>query len=191
MTSGRDDDEARLVEAVQEGDEEAFERLVDRYTDPGYAFALSILGQAADAEDALQNAFIRALDRIDQLRPGSPFGPWFYRVLKSTCLNLKRREDLRRGEEIPASASGSSNPEREMEQRMMRERILAALERLPEMQKAAVTLFDLEGYSHRQVAEILDIAPGTSRAHVHHGRNALREILGSGTDVPEELTHEG
>lgn len=190
MRSDRDD-EARLVEAVQDGDEEAFARLVRRYTDPGYAFALSILGEPADAEDALQDAFIRALDRIGQLSPGSPFGPWFYRVLKSTCLNLRRREELRRGEEIPASASGASDPEEEMETRMTRKRILSALEELPEMQRAAVTLYDLEGYSHREVAEILDIAPGTSRAHVHHGRNTLRDLLGAGTDLPEEMAHGG
>lgn len=190
MTSERDD-EPRLVEAVQEGDEDAYARLVDRYTDPGYAFALSILGEPADAEDALQNAFIRALERIDHLRPESPFGPWFYRVLRSTCLNLRRREDLRRGDEIPAGASGASDPARDLEERMTRGRVLAALEQLPEMQRAAVTLYHLEGYSHREVAEILDIAPGTSRSHVHHGRNSLREILAPEAASQEEMTHEG
>lgn len=189
MTSDRYD-EPRLVEAVQRGDEDAFSRLVEHYTDRGYAFALSILGEPADAEDALQDAFIRALERIDQLSAGSPFGPWFYRVLRSTCLNLRRREDLRRGDEIPASASGEADPERDLEDRMSRRRILVALEKLPEMQRAAVTLYHLEGYSHREVAKILNIAPGTSRAHVHHGRNALREILEPDGETREEVAHE-
>ncbi len=175
-------DEAAVVDAVRAGDQSAFSRLVERYMDPGYAVALSILRQQQDAEDALQSAFIRALERIDQLRPGSPFGPWFYRVLRSTCLNLLRREALRDHDPLPRSASGSTNPQRELERRLARESVLAALAQLPEMQRLAVTLYDLEGYSHQQVAEILDIAEGTSRAHVHHGRRALRAILGPETE---------
>lgn len=171
-------DEAAVVDAVRAGDEAAFARLVDRYMDPGYAVALGILRQPQDAEDALQGAFIRALERIDQLRPGSPFGPWFYRVLRSTCLNLLRREALRDHEELPRGASTTANPHRDFERRLARDTVLEALAKLPEMQRLAVTLYDLEGYSHQQVAEILDIAEGTSRAHVHHGRRALREILG-------------
>jgi RNA polymerase sigma-70 factor (ECF subfamily) len=151
---------------------------VDRYMDPGYAVALGILRQPQDAEDAVQSAFIRALERIDQLRPGSPFGPWFYRVLRSTCLNLLRREALRDHDPLPRSASGAMSPQRDLERRMARDTVLEALAQLPEMQRLAVTLYDLEGYSHQQVAEILDIAEGTSRAHVHHGRRALRDILG-------------
>ncbi len=171
-------DEAQVVDSVRAGDERAFAKLVDRYMDPGYAVALAILRQPQDAEDALQSAFIRALERIDQLRPGSPFGPWFYRVLRSTCLNLLRREALRDHDPLPRSASAGANPHRDFERRQARETVLEALARLPEMQRLAVTLYDLEGYSHQQVAEILDIAEGTSRAHVHHGRRALREILG-------------
>jgi len=171
-------DEAAVVDAVRAGDEQSFAQLVDRYMDSGYAVALAILRQPQDAEDALQSAFIRALERIDQLRPGSPFGPWFYRVLRSTCLNLLRREALRDHDPLPRSASAGTNPHRDFERRQARETVLEALARLPEMQRLAVTLYDLEGYSHQQVAEILDIAEGTSRAHVHHGRRALREILG-------------
>lgn len=178
--SGRDlDAEAALVEAVQNGDEQAFGRLVDRYTDEGYAVALGILRNPHDAEDALQNAFIRALEKIHHLRPGSPFGPWFYRVLRSTCLNYLRRQNLRSHGEIPASAASGSNPEAETLRRIDREEILAAVGELPEMQRTAVMLYDLEGYSHREISEILDIAVGTSRAHVHHGRRTLRRTLGS------------
>lgn len=173
--------EAELVRAVQQGDRAAYGALVERYLDPAYAVALSIMRHEQDTEDAVQAAFIRALEKVDQLRPGSPFGPWFYRVLRSTCLNLRRREALRSHGEIPAGASGDSDPARELERTRARERVLAALERLPEQQRLAVMLYDLEGYEHREIAEILEIAPGTSRANLHHGRKALRKILG-----PEE-----
>lgn len=170
-------DEPALVRRVKEGDSGAFDVLVERYMDPAYAVALSILRDEHDAEDAVQAAFIRSLERIDQLREGSPFGPWFYRVLRSTSLNLRRRERLRDHGEIPFDASGDRDPEREMERRGARERVLSALEELPERQRMAVLLYDLEGYDHSEIAEILGIAVGTSRANLHHGRKALRRVL--------------
>ncbi|MDH3732739.1 MAG: RNA polymerase sigma factor [Gemmatimonadota bacterium] len=170
-------DEPGLVAAVQGGDSRAYSTLVARYMDPAYAVALSILRQEQDAEDAVQAAFIRALDRIGQLRPGSRFGPWFYRVLRSTCLNLRRREMLRSHPEVPDTARSGHDPHREFERRAARERVLGALEQLPERQRTAVMMYDLEGYDHADIAEILGIAVGTSRANLHHGRQALRKIF--------------
>jgi RNA polymerase sigma-70 factor (ECF subfamily) len=173
-------EEQTLVRAVQEGDEVAFGLLVNRYLDSAYATALSVLRDPHDAEDAVQSAFIRALERIDQLKSGSPFGPWFYRVLRSTCLNLRRREALRSHEEIPVSAAGGRDPEKDFNLELTREKVMVALGMLPEMQRLAVTLYDLEGYSHQEIAGILGIAVGTSRAHVHHARRALRSAIGPG-----------
>ena len=172
-------EEQVLVREVQSGDERAFGTLVDRYLESAYATALSVLRDAHDAEDAVQNAFIRALERIDQLKPGSPFGPWFYRVLRSTCLNLRRREVLRSHEEIPVSAAGGRDPESDLRRGLTRDVVTTALGELPEMQRLAVTLYDLEGYSHQEISEILGIAVGTSRAHVHHARKTLRRLIGS------------
>ncbi len=171
-------EEQTLVRQVQNGSEDAFGNLVDRYLDEAYAIAVSVLRDVHDAEDAVQSAFIRALERIDQLKPGSPFGPWFYRVLRSTCLNLRRRKALRRHEEIPVSAAGGPDPEKDLQRELTRERVVIALGELPEMQRLAVTLYDLEGYSHQEIAGILGIAVGTSRAHVHHARRALRRLIG-------------
>lgn len=177
------DDEPALVRAVQQGDTGAFGVLVERYLDRAHAVALGILRDGREAEDAVQDAFLRALEHIDQLEAGSPFGPWFYRVLRSTALNRRRREKLRRHGPLPADAAGGSNPETETIRRLERRDVLDALEELSEMRRTAVTLYDLEGYSHREIAGILDIAVGTSRAHVHHGRKALRKLL---TDPDEE-----
>jgi RNA polymerase sigma-70 factor (ECF subfamily) len=181
-------EEQVLVRAVQTGDEAAFATLVDRYVDSAYATAMAVMRNAHDAEDAVQSAFIRALERIGQLKPGSPFGPWFFRVLRSTCLNLRRREALRSHEEIPASAAGGPDPERSLQMELTRERVFTALGELPEMQRIAVTLYDLEGYTHQEIADVLGIAVGTSRAHVHHARRALRRTMGAGVsgDRPEE-----
>lgn len=183
-------DEPGLVEAVQAGDSRAFSVFVTRYTDPAYAVALSILRHEQDAEDAVQAAFIRALERIGQLRPGSRFGPWFYRVLRSTCLNLRRRELLRTHSELTDTAASRDDPHREFERRHARKQVLDALGQLPERQRTAVMMYDLEGYDHAEIAKILGIAVGTSRANLHHGRHALRRLLGeasaSGTGGADE-----
>jgi len=179
-------DEPGLVDAVRGGDAQAYTTLVNRYMDPAYAVALSMLRQEQDAEDAVQAAFIRALDRIEQLRPGSRFGPWFYRVLRSTCLNLRRRESLRTHSELTETASSRDDPHRELERNDARSRVLAALEQLPERQRTAVLMYDLEGYDHAEIAEVLEIAVGTSRANLHHGRQALKRILTARSGVPTE-----
>lgn len=176
--------EAELVRAVQEGDEAAFGRLVDRYMEEAYAVALGILRHPQDAEDAVQDAFIRALEKIDHLSPGSPFGPWFYRVVRSTCLNAVRGRKRRSHEPLTPGTGGGGDPEEANLTRLAFRRALRALEELPEMQRTAVMLYDLEGYSHAEIAEILDIAEGTSRAHVHHGRRALRARLSQADDGP-------
>ena len=183
MTGSRGADERRLVEAVKAGDAGAFEVLVDRYAEPAFAISISILGNEADAEDAVQASFIRALERVDQLAPGSAFGPWFYSVLRSTTLNLKRREALRRHEEVPASMPGTmAEPDRDLEKTLTRERVLDAMQELSDAQRTAIVLYDLEGYSHSEIGAILEIAEGTSRAHVFHARKALRRILGDETE---------
>lgn len=182
------EDEQQLVRDVQAGNESAFGTLVNRYLDSAYITAMSVLRDAHDAQDAVQSAFIRALERIDQLKPGSPFGPWFYSVLRSTCLNLRRREALRSHDEIPVSAAGGPDPERDLQKELTRELVVGALGELPEMQRLAVTLYDLEGYSHQEIAGILGIAVGTSRAHVHHARRTLRRLIGPAAG-PEQGEH--
>lgn len=177
--AGVPDDEPRLVLSVQEGDRRAFGRLVDRYLEEAYAVAVGILHRSHAAEDAVQNAFLRALDRIDDLEPGSPFGPWFFRVLRSVCYNARRRESRQPEGSIPPGTSGGSDPEEEALRRLDRARVLDALGDLPERQRSAVLLYDIQGYSHSEIGEILGISPGTSRAHLHHGRKKLRQALGA------------
>lgn len=173
------DDEPDLVRAVQEGSRPAFGRLVDRYLEEAYGVALGILHRSHAAEDAVQNAFLRALRRIDDLKPGSPFGPWFFRVLRSVCYNARRREKRQPDSSIPAGASARSNPEEEALRRLDRARVIDALQELPERQRTAVLLYDMQGYSHAEIGEILGISAGTSRAHLHHGRKKLRKALGT------------
>ena len=83
-------DEPFLVERVRQGDGQAFGTLVERYSDQAFAVAYGFLQHAEDAEDLVQDAFVRALEKIDSLGRGSSFGPWFYRLLVNAALNRRK-----------------------------------------------------------------------------------------------------
>ncbi len=83
-------DESALVRRSRAGDLDAFDALVLRYLDRAYAAARRLMGQHADAEDLVQDAFIQALRTLDRFQPDRPFGPWFFRILVNRGLNLRR-----------------------------------------------------------------------------------------------------
>lgn len=170
-------DEPRLVERVQRGDREAFAVLVDRYSDQAYAVAYGYLQHAQDAEDLVQDAFIRAAERIDSLKPGSVFGPWFYRLLVNAALNRARYLARRRTESIPSEAASRTDPSSAAERSELRRRLGRALASLPEDLQTVVILHDLEGFTHREIAAILQIPEGTCRSHLWRARFLLRDRL--------------
>ncbi len=97
---------------------------------------------------------------------------------------------MRTHSELTDTAASGDDPHRELERNSARAKVLEALERLPERQRTAVMMYDLEGYDHADIAEILDIAVGTSRANLHHGRHALRRILEESAGAGPETTDE-
>jgi RNA polymerase sigma-70 factor, ECF subfamily len=171
-------DEAALVERVRRGDGPAFDLLVTRYMRRAFSVAYRVMGHKEDAEDLVQEAFIVALQRIDTFEAGRPFGPWFFRILVNRGLNARKSRSLRSTDEIPeAAASRSPSPEREAERGELRDRLRVAMAALPERQRVIVELFELEGFSGTEIAEILEISDGTVRWHLHEARKALREAL--------------
>lgn len=171
------DHERELVDQVRDGDSEAFASLVDLYSEQAFAVAYGFLQHVEDAEDLVQDAFIRALERIDRLKPGSPFGPWFYRLVVNASLNRRRYRARRRTEPIPPNARGKGNPVGAAHRAEMRERLARALRALPEVLETVVVLHDLEGFTHPEIAEMLDIPVGTSRSHLFRARRKLRSQL--------------
>jgi RNA polymerase sigma-70 factor, ECF subfamily len=171
-------EEAALVERVRAGDAAAFDTLVVRYMPRAFGLAFRLLGQREDAEDLVQDAFLAALERIDSFEAGRPFGPWFFRILVNRGLNARKARSIRQMEEIPATAQSSDDsPYRAAERRELRERLGAALAQLPEKQQTIVRLFELEGFSGAEIAEMLELSPGTVRWHIHQARKALRDAL--------------
>lgn len=171
-------EESELVERVRRGDTAAFDALVVRHMPRAFGVAFRLLGQREDAEDLVQEAFLVALERIDSFQAGRPFAPWFFRILTNRGLNARKSRSLRQMEAIPGDAPArSESPERAAERSELRERLRAVLDGLPERQRTIVQLFELEGFSSAEIAEILELSDGTVRWHLHHARKVLREAL--------------
>jgi RNA polymerase sigma-70 factor, ECF subfamily len=143
-----------------------------------FSIAYRLLGHREDAEDLVQDAFLQALERIDSFDTSRSFGPWFYRILVNRGLNQRKARSVRQAELLPLDlASGDPLPDRAAEQTELRARLRAALDELPEKQRVAVQLFEIEGFSGSEIAEILGIPAGTVRYHLHQARHTLRDAL--------------
>lgn len=170
--------DGELVGLARRGSAAAFGQLVERYQRPAYAVALSVTGRHEDAEDAAQEAFLVALDRLDECRSPERFGGWLMTIVRNRSKNLVRREALRETDEVPAGARSSiPTPDRVAETTELRALLREALVGLPELQRQIVLLHDLEGWKHREIADRLDLPCGTVRSHLHFARKTLRRAL--------------
>lgn len=172
-------DEQQLVARVRAGDVDAYDTLVRRYLERALAIARRVLGNPIDAEDLVQDAFLRALDRISTFDPARQrFAPWFFRLLINTGLNTRRSRAVRATEpELLDARSSDAMPDELLERREIRDRFAAAVAKLPPRQQTIVTLYEVDGLSAAEIAQSLDIAPETVRWHLHEARRALRLAL--------------
>ena len=174
----QDPAEGDLVAAAKEGDQKAFGTLVDWYAGVVRRVARSILGNDFDADDAAQDAFLLAWRNLDRFDPERPFRPWLMRIVVNAATDLYRRRKVRHAGALPeALQDRAAGPDRETDRALLRERLSAALAELSERHRAAITMFDGEGYSHADIAEIMDVPVGTVRSLVFHARRALRKAL--------------
>ena len=176
-----------LVQRAKRGDEFAFGQLVERYQRASYAVALSVTGRHEDAEDAAQESFLVALQRLNECRSPERFAGWLMTIVRNRSRNLVRRELLRHTDQVPPGArSLVPTPDRVAETSELREMLKEALAALPEVQRQIVLLHDLEGWKHREIADRLELPSGTVRSHLHFARKALRAAL-SGTPAAPDL----
>ncbi len=181
--------DAELAAVALAGDREAFGELVMRYAGSARRVARAILRDPAEADDAAQDAFLAALRQLARYDASRPFGPWLMRIVANAAADRRRRRRVRAAEPLsPLLRSGEPSPTVTADRRALREALTDALARLPERQRIAVTLFDVEGYSHREIAEILDVPVGTVRSDVFHARRVLREALAPWKDWTEDTT---
>ncbi|MGH9162720.1 MAG: RNA polymerase sigma factor [Vicinamibacteraceae bacterium] len=172
-------DDASLVSRCVAGDISAFEELYHQHSGRLYALTLRMLGNAADAEDLLQEVFLTAYRKLGSFKGASSLGTWLYRLAVNACLDHLRsrsaRNDLRtdsldRAEAPPVSAKDPALvPTRFDLERAIRE--------LPPASRSCFVLHDIEGFEHHEVASMLGIAVGTSKSQVHKARMKIRENL--------------
>jgi RNA polymerase sigma-70 factor, ECF subfamily len=183
MTAGASDagepvDDRELLVRVQGGDAGAFEALVQRYLPQARRLAARLMADPDDADDLVQDAFLRALDRIATFDAGRAFGPWFTRLLINTGIDQRRKQAVRRTEsQDPEMLAGKSSPHRDAERAELRQSLDDALEKLPNRQRLIVSLFEIEGHSTEEVANMLSVSQVTVRWHLHQARRTLREAL--------------
>jgi len=181
MSSARD--QALAVRASR-GDAGAFGQLVREHSGLVYRVALRILGPQ-DAQDASQEAWIRAWRNIESFRGDSAFSTWLYRITVNTCLSARRKESRRKereysGEELPflpEPTGGDADPEAAALSAQQREELLAALEHVRAEHRAALVLRHMEGLSYAEIASILDVPDGTAKGWVSRGRAAMLVAL--------------
>jgi RNA polymerase sigma-70 factor (ECF subfamily) len=168
-----------LVERCRRGELGAFEEMYNQHASRLYSLAHRMLGNAADAEDAVQDTFLAAHKRLDGFRGEAALGTWLYRLAVNQCLDRMRS---RAGREAQATDS-MDEPERpwqpavRADQPVERIDLKRAIAKLPEGSRSVFVLHDVEGLEHREIGQLLGIAEGTSKSQLHKARLRLREML--------------
>jgi RNA polymerase sigma-70 factor (ECF subfamily) len=172
------DGDAELLQAIAGGDRSAFDRLSRRHLDRAYGVALRMTGSRADAQDVVQDVFLRLWQRPDAWRPGqAQFSTWLYRVVVNRCLDLKRRP---RGTDLD-SVEEPQDPDANAEDSLLdaeRSRALdSAVNQLPERQKAAIVLTYTAGLRNAEAASAMDISVKAFEALLVRAKRELRDFL--------------
>ena len=184
-------DEAALIAAAQRGHLPAFNQLILHYQGIAYNVAYRMLGDADAAADATQDAFIKAFQRIDQYRGGS-FKAWILRIVTNTCYDALREQKRRptssldRDEEDSDEMDsehdarlidGTEGPDAFVLRRELARAIQAAVEQLPEDQRATLVLADIEGLDYQEIADATGVALGTVKSRLSRARAKVRDLL--------------
>ncbi|HEX2141216.1 MAG TPA: sigma-70 family RNA polymerase sigma factor [Candidatus Limnocylindria bacterium] len=177
-------DEAEVVARAAAGDRGAFTRLMEHYQSACYGLAYRLLGDADQAADATQDAFVHAYDALGKYR-GGVFRSWLLRITANASYDILRRAQRRPTTTLPDADEGEAelpdvtapNPVAEAGRSELYRHLDAALRRLPEDQRVAVVLCDVYGMDYNEVASFTQSALGTVKSRIHRGRLRLRELL--------------
>jgi len=174
-------------------DHAEFERLLERTQRQAYNIAYRMTGNRDDAEDLTQEAYLRAYRSFGTYNRQLPFESWFFRILSNLFIDLMRRKPKQKplsldqpvgddeGDDnlLLQIADDNANPERNLMDTVMDERLQVALATLPEAFRTAVMLCDVEGKSYEEIAQAMGSSIGTVRSRIHRGRTMLRRLMNS------------
>lgn len=181
------DSDAALMARVQAGDHGAFEPLVRRYEKRLFGYFLNLVEDPATAADLAQETFVRVYRAVPRYRESGRFESWLFRIAANLVRSRRRRPDQRAAhvslEETPAAErelaarGGERRPDEAAWRAELRDALEKALPQLPLVFREAVVLRDVQGWSYREIAEMLGVEEGTVKSRAHRGRQRLRELL--------------
>ena len=178
-------DEQKLIALAQQGDQSAFEQLLDRYQKPVYHQALRLVGNPEDAADVTQEVFLKVWKHLPSFRGESSFATWLYKLTDNTALDLIRREKKRRGdsslddEENPvlSPVDPAPTPQQTVERQELQQAVAEGLRQLSEEHRRILVMREINGLSYEEIGEILGLSPGTVKSRLARARISLAKFL--------------
>ncbi|WP_262047019.1 RNA polymerase sigma factor [Bradyrhizobium sp. Bra78] len=172
------DEDSELLDRLAAGDEAAFRALVERHIDRAYAIALRIVGNAADAEDVVQDTMLKIWSHRGRWQHGrAKFSTWLYRVISNRCIDLRRKPRNENVETVPEVADGQPGAVEIIERNELNGMLELAMQRLPEQQRIAVILSYHESMSNGEIAQVMDTTVAAVESLLKRGRQQLRQLL--------------
>jgi RNA polymerase sigma-70 factor, ECF subfamily len=166
-----------LVARAQAGDQTAFRDLYRQHAGRVYALCLRLTGDARDAEERTQDVFVRLWDKVGSFRGESAFSSWLHRLAVNVVLNERRTSGRREQRVMSAEDPGALERNRRNPTEGLSIDLERAIAELPEGAREVFVLYDIEGYGHAEIATMVGIAEGTSKAQLFRARRLLREKL--------------
>lgn len=175
-------EDRRLAALALEGDDRAFAHLFNRYRDAIRQLLLQRTGSAEDADDLLQETFIKVYVHLDRYNPAYTFGQWLYTIARNTFIDYVRRrpEDLPIDERFSAPASTAPTPEESVIRLQQHAQIERYLEQLPPHYRELILMRLFDEYSYEEIAEKLRMPLGTVKTRIHRAREQLCRLIRSG-----------
>lgn len=170
-------DDQALIAATLAGRGEAFGELVTRYERAVYHLAVRTLHDRTEAEDATQEAFLKAYRALGSFRPGAKFSTWIFTICYRGCCDRLARRKRFSGDELPDRADTAAGPEILAERSDEAARLRAAIDALPEKYRAVITLYHLQGKQYEEIATVLNLPLGTVKTHLFRAKEQLRKVL--------------
>lgn len=175
------DDEERVIERCRAGDLAAYRQIYDRYGQPLLRTSMRMLQAPQEAEDAVQETFLKLYRSIGRFRRGARLSTYLFQILHNTCLDMLRRRKLEARADTSAETLAVSSSQE------LAHSLAEALDGLPSRMKACFVLFAVERLSQEEIASALGIHVGTVKTNIHRARRKLRAWLAAG---PREECHD-
>jgi RNA polymerase sigma-70 factor (ECF subfamily) len=171
-------DDSRLVQAITEGELDAWAEVISKYQQPIYYFIIRMVKQHQQAADLTQQVFVQAYRKVNQLRSGAQLRPWLYKIALNRCKNYFRL--IRRHRFMDIAETELVDDYSVLEEIIDREnkrRLQQAVDRLPRKQRLTVVFRVYQGLSYKEIAHILGCSIDTVKANFYHAINGLKDLM--------------